>query len=130
MHAYYAKNKEKIKAGMDKYLSLISTELETRSGNSYAAIFAEIWDYYEKNLLENFPYIGGDKVSGTKNLTGAYYFIAMGEVLKRYGADMEEIGHLMVLSYERYFLKIPGVVRKAMGKLYQSPKLLNKMFLK
>ncbi len=28
----------------------------------------------------------------------------MGEILKAYGLDIDEIGHLMVLSYERNFL--------------------------
>ena len=36
----------------------------------------------------------------------------------------------MVLCYERYYMKMPGLVRKAMGKIYRSPKLLNKMLLK
>jgi hypothetical protein len=66
--------------------------------------------YYAKNLLERFPYVGGDKVSGTKNLTGAYYFVAMGEVLKRYGVTMEDNGQIMVQSYERVTMKMPGVV--------------------
>ena len=83
-----------------------------------------------KNLLERFPYVGGDKVSGTRNLTGAYYFVAMGEVLKRYGASMDEIGHIMVYSYERNTLKLPGILRALMGKLYRSLGLLNKMLLK
>ncbi len=86
--------------------------------------------YYAKNLFERFPYVGGDKVSGTKNLTGAYYFVAMGEVLKRYGVTMEEIGQIMVRSYERVTMKMPSVVRASMGKIYRSPKLLNKMLLK
>ncbi len=130
MHSFYAENKEKLWKGMDKYLSLVASELENISGRKYPEIFEEIWDFYEKDLLENFPYIGGDKVSGTKNLTGAYCFVAMGEILKRYGASMEEIGHLMVLAYERYFHKMPGFVLSAMGKVYQSPKLLRKITMK
>ena len=37
---------------------------------------------------------------------------------------------MMVLCYERYYLKMPGLLRKAMGKIYKSPKLLNRMLLK
>lgn len=81
-------------------------------------------------LLERFPFVGGYKVSGTRNLTGAYYFVAMGEVLKRYSTTMEDIGHIMVYSYERNTMKMPGFVRVLMGKVYRSPKLLNKMLLK
>ena len=130
MHSYYAENKEKLKKSLSQFMQLIKPELEKAGGKPYPALLAEIWDYYEKNLLECFPYIGGDKVSGTRNLTGAYCFVAMGEVLKRYGASMEEIGHIMVLCYERYYLKMPGLLRKAMGKIYKSPKLLNRMLLK
>ena len=71
MHEYYAKNALKLKKAMNGYLKLITTELEQISGKSYAVLFEEFWDHYEKNMLENFPYIGEDTASGTKNLTGA-----------------------------------------------------------
>ena len=130
MHEYYVSNKEKFKKGMHQFLDLVAPELEKTSGKKYEELFAEIWDYYDKNLLERFPYIGGDKVSGTRNLTGAYCFVAMGEVMKCYGATMDDIGHIMAYAYERYTLKMPGVVRSLMGKIYKKPKMLNKMFLK
>ena len=130
MHEYYAANREKFRKGMDGFLSLVSPELEKASGKKYADLVEEIWDYYEKQLLERFPYVGGDKVSGTLNLTGAYYFVAMGEVLKRYGATVEDIGRIMVRSYERNTLKMPRFVRALMGKVYRSPKLLKKILLK
>ena len=84
MHSYYAENKEKLKKGLSQFMQLVRPELEKAGGKPYPALLEEIWDYYQKNLLERFPYIGGDKVSGTRNLTGAYCFVAMGEVLKRY----------------------------------------------
>ena len=84
MHEYYAANRDKFRKRMDRFLSLVAPELEKASRKKYAEAFEEIWNYYEKNLLERFPYIGGDKVSGMRNLTGAYTFVAMGEVLKRY----------------------------------------------
>ncbi len=52
------------------------------------------------------------------------------EILKKYGLSLEESGHLMVLVYERYYLKMPGLIRTLMGKIYRSPKILNKMLLK
>ena len=97
MHSYYAENKKKLRKGLGRFMQLVRPELEKTGGRPYAALLAEIRDYYERNLLERFPYIGGDKVSGTKNLTGAYCFVAMGEVLKRHGASMEETGRIMVL---------------------------------
>lgn len=115
---------------MRKLLSPVSPELEEVSGKKYDVVFEEMWDYYEKNLLERFPYVGGDKVSGTKNLTGAYCFVAMGEVLKIYGLAMDDIAHLMVLSYERFYKKMPGVIRGIMGKIYNNPKKLNQMLIK
>jgi len=130
MHEYYAKNKQKLKKTMNGYLKPVAKELEDRTGKPYPEVFEKIWALYEQNMLEKFPYIGGDDVSGTGNLTGAYMFVAMGEVMKKYGADMEEVGHTMVLAYERKFEKIPGFVRALIRKVFINPKLLNKMFLK
>lgn len=82
MHAYYVGNKNKLKKDMDKMLSLISSELEKVSGKKYSDIFNEIWNFYETELLERFPYTGGKRVSGMRNLTATYVFVAMGETLK------------------------------------------------
>jgi hypothetical protein len=116
MHEYYAKNAPKLKKAMNGYLKPITAELELRSGRPCASLFEEIWNHYEKNMLECFPYIGGDNVSGTKNLTGAYFFVSMGEVLKGYDVSLEENGHLMVLAYERRFSRLPGIVKTAAKK--------------
>ena len=130
MHEYYKNAAGKIRKTNEKYLSFIKKELTCLTGKDYKALCDEIWNCYEKNMLEYFPYIGGDQVSGTKNLTGSFGFVAMGEVLKKYGVSLEEIGHLMALSYERNTLAIPLPMRKLMHKMFTSPKLLNKMFRK
>lgn len=130
MHEYYAKNRETIKSKMmDDLLKRIAPELEELCGKPYAQVLDEVWDYYETELLERFPYIGGDDVSGTTNLTGAYCYVAMGEVLKRYGADMNLIAQLMTQSYERKF-KVPGVVRGVVGLVMGNTKLLTRVFAK
>ena len=36
-------------------------------------------------MLEHFSFIGGDSSSGTKNLTGCMFFVAVGVVGKKYG---------------------------------------------
>lgn len=130
MHDYYAENKDKLRKDMDKLLLPISSELEKASGKKCGDLIDEIWKYYETELLERFPYIGGDDVSGTRNLTGAYCFVAMGEVLKRYGIALEESGRLMVCAYERWTLKLPWIVRKIIGRVSKKPKLMNKLFMK
>ena len=130
MHTYYAKSKDKLKKDMNKMLSLIRPELEEASGKKYGDMFAEIWRYYEAELLERFPYIGGKRISGTRNLTGAYSFVAMGEVLKKHGVPLEERGRLMVRSYERMTMKMPWFVRKGMSKLCKRTRLLNRIFMK
>ena len=84
MHEYYRNNILKLKKENEAYLRFVKAELEQNTGKPYRETREEIWDFYEKNLLEHFPYIGGDKVGGTKNLTGAYIFVAMGEVLNEY----------------------------------------------
>lgn len=130
MHEYYEKNRVKLKKKMKDFLSLVSPELESISKESFGSALEEIWSIYERDMLGRFPYIGGDRVSGTKNLTEAYMLVAMGEYLKGYRTEIEEIGRLMTLAYERRMMKMPGFVRRIMGKMFTNPKLLNKMFLK
>ena len=130
MHEYYKQNAPKFRKAMNGFLKPVTKELEQYSGKPYNEVFEEIWQHYEKNMLENFPYIGGDTVSGTKNLTGAYSFVSMGEVLKGYGVSLEDIGHLMVLAYERKFSGMPGIVKTIMRKSYTNVKSLNKKFQK
>ena len=130
MHAYYEKKKDQLKEQMDGFLRLIAKELKACTDRPYADLFPEMWKFYEKKLLEHFPYIGGDDVSGTSNLTGAYFYVAMGEVLKKYGVDMQEIGHLTVLSYERQYKRLPKMIRWVMARSYQYPSLMKKNYLK
>lgn len=130
MHEYYLKNKEKLKKKMNRYLKLISEELEDAARIPYAELSEKIWVFYEKNLLENFPYIGGASASGTGNLTGAYYFVAMGEVLKEYGITVEETGRLMALSYQRSVRKMSGIAKPVMRFLIKHPTIIRKFFLK
>lgn len=130
MHEYYAKKAPKLKKAMNGLLKPICAELEQRCGKAYPLIFSEIWEHYEKNMLENFPYIGGDSVSGTGNLTGAYCFVSMGETLKKHGVGLEEIGRLMVLAYERRFLAMPKLIRKIVHASYTNVKSLNRKFQK
>ena len=130
MHEYYGNNKEKFKKMMGSLLKSVSSELEAASGKPYSAVFDEIWEHYENNMLEKFPYIGGDNVSGTKNLTGAYCLVSMGEVMKGYGLTMEEISKIMVSAYEGFAPKLPALLKPVVRKLTQSPKILNKIFMK
>ena len=130
MHEYYQKNRGRLKKTMEGFLALVGQELERAGGQSRAAALEEIWKIYERDMLERFPYIGGDDVGGTKNLTEAYMLVAMGEYLKRYGLTMEEIGRLMTLAYERRMRKMPGLARKLMGKMLTSPRLLYRAFPK
>lgn len=130
MHEYYRKNAGKLKKAMGGFLAPIAGELEEHTGKAYTELFEEMWQHYEANMLECFPYIGGDSVSGTKNLTGAYSFVSMGEVLKRYGVGMEEIGRLMTLAYERKFSALPGFVKAILRRSYSNVKSLNRKFQK
>ena len=130
MHEYYKNKRGKLKKTMNNFLAFVRPELEQATGKAENSAFKDIWNIYEQNMLEHFPYIGGDDVSGTKNLTEAYMLVAMGEFLKRYGLEINDIGRLMTLAYERRMMKMPRLARKIMGKMFTNPKLLNKMFLK
>ena len=107
MHEYYQKSSGKLKKTMRGFLSLVRLELERITKQPYETAFEEIWRIYEHDMLGRFPYIGGDKASGTKYLTQAYMLVAMGEYLKRFGCSLEEIGRLMTLAYERRMQKTP-----------------------
>lgn len=128
VHDYYANSRAKLRRDMDRLLRHICAELEEISGRSCAEVLDEIWRYYDAEILERLPYIGGDRVGGTRNLTGACCFVAMGEVLKGYGSTLDEIGHLMVVAYERMVLGIPWIARKAIARIGAHPRLLNLVF--
>ena len=131
MDEYYEKNKGKIKKEMCGYLELISKELKEDTGKSFDMLIEEIWSVYKSDFLERFPFIGGDKASGTRNLTGAYSFVAMGEVCrKNYGMTLERWGYLTTLCYKRYFSKIPSFLTKIAGWALTKPNLLYKMLRK
>ena len=130
MHEYYQRRRDSLKKTMHSFLNLIAPELEAACGVAFETAFSDSWAIYEREMLEHFPYIGGDDASGTKNLTEAYMLVAMGELLGRCGTALEERGRLMTLAYERRMQKMPALLRRVMGKAFTSPKLLNRMFLK
>lgn len=130
MNEFYVKKQAKYKKEMDGYLKVIAPELEKELGKPYGEILEESWVYYRTQLLENFPYIGGDDVSGTKNLTGAYQYVALGAVCQKYGMTLERWGELSVLSYQRFYAKMPGFMRKIMGIMFTTPALTTKMLKK
>ena len=128
MHPYYNDNRKKFRKEMNGFLSLIRKELEEKTGEDYTILIEKIWNVYQSGMLENFPYIGGDQSSGTHNLTGAFVFVAMGEVCrKEYGMTLEDWGYLTTLCYRRYFDKIPGWLAILAGKLFKKTRLVNKM---
>ena len=123
VHPYYQAHRAALKKDMDSFLGLIARELEEAAGKPYSQLLEEIWDCYEREFLEKLPYIGG---SGTRNLTGAFAFAAMGEVCRRrYGMTLERWGYLTTESYRRYFDRIPGPVRALAGKAVKQPRLIN-----
>ena len=132
MHPYYEKNKKKFRKEMDGFLRLIARELEEATGQKYKSLLEEIWACYERDFLENFPYIGGSKSSGTKNLTGAYCFVAMGEVCRKtFGMSLEDWGFLTTTCYRRYFEKIPkGLAELAGRMMMRHPGIVNRMLKK
>ena len=88
MHEYYEKNRSRLKRTMKGCLTPVAAPLESVCGKVCDTVLEDIWNIYERDMLEHFPYIGGNSVSGTKNLTEAYMLVAMGEYLRRYGMTM------------------------------------------
>ena len=117
MHEYYKNKKDHFKTEMDHYFLLIKPELEEIFKKGYAQIKVEVWNIYETEMLENFPYIGGDAVSGTENLTGVYYFVALALAAKPYGLSTSEWGRLTTTCFERFHTQKPAFMRKMTGNI-------------
>ncbi|MFI3115311.1 MAG: L-2-amino-thiazoline-4-carboxylic acid hydrolase, partial [Clostridia bacterium] len=130
MHNYYAQNRVKLKKLMRKYLNFSQNDLEKELKKPFSELFEEMWTVYEKDILENFPYIGGDKVGGTKNLVGGYMFVAMGEVCLKHGMTLEKWGLIATDCYRSFFENYPLFMRKLLGKIYTNPKIMAKMLVK
>lgn len=127
MHPYYQKSKGKLRRNMDGYLRLIRPEIEEIFGKAYSRVFAEIWNTYERELLEHAPFIGGDGSSGTRNLTGCMFFLAIGIAGKPYGLSTHHWGRLVTTLYERYCDRIPRLLRRLVGGLFRRcPHLINR----
>lgn len=124
MHPYYANNAEKLKKSMNSYLKLIACEIEHIFQKPYLQAFEEIWQFYYTEIMEAFPYIGGDSVSGTANLTSAYFFVALGETAKKYGLSLHEWGQLSTVCCERYFDAMPALGKKLKGFIFRRTKLM------
>ncbi len=117
MHEYYRRSRKKLRRRMDAYLRQVLSEVEALFQKPYNRAFEEIWERYEAELLEVLPYIGGDRVSGTRNLTGCAFFIAFGLVGRQYGLSTHDWGRLCTTLYQRYFDRIPGGLRSLAGRL-------------
>lgn len=130
MHPYYEKNQARLKKELEHWLKPVGPELEQRTGCRFSDLLEQIWECYRSQMLERFPYIGGDKSSGTRNLTGAYSFVAMGVVCRQYGLSLEEWGQLTTTAYQRFFEQFPAVVRRLAGSLIRRPALVRKMLQK
>ena len=130
MHEYYQKKSKALKKTMNSFLKLIRPELEADLKMSYDEILEETWDIYYHKYMENFPYIGGDKVSGTGNLTGAYCYIALGDAVRKHGMSLERWGELTTICYRRFSDKIPAFARKLVKIVFNHPKFVGKMLKK
>lgn len=131
MHEYYRQNRKKIRKRMNGYLRLIAPEIEKIFAVPYRQAFEEVWALYESDMLEMLPYIGGDDVSGTGNLTGCTFFIAFGIAAERHGLSTHEWGYLSTVMYQRYFERIPKPLRRLLGRTAQNhPAFIAKLLRK
>ena len=130
MHEYYKKKSAKLKKTMRSFLKHLKPELEAELQMPFDEILEDIWEVYYHKYMENFPYIGGDKISGTSNLTGAYCYVAMGDVVRRHGISLERWGELTTIGYRRFFEQFPSFLRSLVRKLITNPKIAKKVLSK
>lgn len=127
MHKYYQENSDKLKKGMHQYLKHIDSEISQIFNKPYSECFQEIWEFYYSNILDKFPYIGGDSVKGTNYLTGSYYFVALAEVGKKYNLSLNQWGKLITTAFERHCEAIPKLIRKTIPFFFKREKLVYKI---
>ena len=125
MHPYYQDNVPKLKKQMRGYLKHIQADIEKIFEKPFDESLEEIWVVYERDMLARFPYIGGDSVRGTSNLTGAYFFVALGEAAKKYGLNLEQWGYLITKYFERNAKALPAFMRKIVPFAVSRRSLLN-----
>ena len=73
MHGYYQKNLKKWHKTLNSYMNYISYELESLTGQSYDTLIQEIWTNYQAEMLERFPYIGGDAAQAFFQIVGVIF---------------------------------------------------------
>ncbi len=78
-----------------------------------------------QTLLPQIPYIGGRKVSGTKNLIGGAQMLAIIRGLEQQGLSEEEIGKVIYVTWVELFNRIPKIAGYFLGKI-----MLSGLFLK
>ncbi|MDO5707876.1 MAG: L-2-amino-thiazoline-4-carboxylic acid hydrolase [Andreesenia angusta] len=130
MHEYYRKNQKKLLKMMDKMLLPVKDEIEEITGVDGKQFIEEAKKIYIKKYLEEMPYIGGKKNSGTTNLTNACFLVAMYDLGRNYGMTAYQAGEISVHSFEKYFGKFSKWLRSPIQWLARknlSQKLLKKM---
>jgi hypothetical protein len=77
-----------------------------------------------ENLIPTIPYIGGEKVSGTKNLVGGVQMLAIIRGLENEGLSQREIGEIIYGTFVELFHRIPKIMGYLLGKLMWSKRFL------
>ncbi|MDO5726253.1 MAG: L-2-amino-thiazoline-4-carboxylic acid hydrolase [Tissierellia bacterium] len=117
MHKYYKKNEKKLLKDMRKMLSPLKREIEQATGEDADKIINEAQKVYKEKYLEQMPYIGGKGNSGTGNLTGSCYFVALYDVSRNYGATAEEIGKIATMAMQKMIERVPKFARALIKKI-------------
>lgn len=119
---YYTSNRIKLVKDIRSYIKLIRPMLADKFGaENVPAIIDKSIAEYEK-LIPRFPYIGGKENGLTRNLVQASMGIAFYRAIAEYGGTVENTGELLVQAMEKSLDRMPGFLRRIMGRTMFSRK--------
>ena len=123
---YYLNRKAKLMKDFDKVLKIVRKVLgQNLDQLNIDQILKESRREYD-SFLPQLPYIGGKKNSGTFNLIGSVWMLAIIRPLERGGLSVRKIGKIIYEIFEMHFESNPRILNWLIGKLMTSKFFMKK----
>src|SRR5215468_539991 len=120
VHPFYEARRSSMEASMRQRLDLVSDLLAAQVGPAAVpAVKEDVMSEFGV-VLEQMPYVGGERNRMTDFFMRLLGFMAIGRVLKRRGVPDDAIGELELESFSRQMLTIPEADRMEAGRQFMS----------
>lgn len=127
---YYLKNKGKLTRQFRFGTRIQKQVLTAHFGQETADRWMEEAESRFERLLGELPDIGGSGNSMLKFLTITSDLLPVAELMKRDGVAARKIGQVIFEMAEAAYRSIPGIVRRAIGRGYTSPRTIRQWRLR